>query len=132
LLIAVKLLFAMLDRRDDTSRPRAAPSRAEGNGPATTEPARAKRGAVPHMEAGIAALLPAARSAREGLSRDGCPLTRDALAVRLRQNGHHFRNSSLTPLLHALRSETVVPSSARDEALVAAASPESESIPSTG
>jgi hypothetical protein len=54
---------------------------------------------------GIAALLPAARAARDGLQRDGRPLTRDALAAWLRQNGHPVRNSRLTPLLHALRNE---------------------------
>jgi hypothetical protein len=54
----------------------------------------------------IAELLPAALAARDGLHRDGSPLTRDALARRLRQNGHPIRNSRITPLLHALRTET--------------------------
>jgi hypothetical protein len=58
----------------------------------------------------IAELLPAALAARDGLHRDGSPLTRDALARRLRQNGHPIRNSRITPLLHALRTETTATS----------------------
>jgi hypothetical protein len=65
-------------------------------------------GAVPS----IAELLPAALAARDGLHRDGSPLTRDALARRLRQNGHPIRNSRITPLLHTLRTETTATSQA--------------------
>jgi len=65
----------------------------------------AEPGTVPDLAPGVAALLPAARAARDGLHRDGRPLTRDALAARLRQAGYPVRNSCLTPLLHALRSE---------------------------
>jgi hypothetical protein len=56
-----------------------------------------------------AGLLPAARAARDGLLRDGRPVTRDALAAWLRANGHPVRNARLTPLLHALRNETPTP-----------------------
>ncbi len=52
-----------------------------------------------------AALLPAARAVRDELGRDGLPLTRAALAVRLRQRGHPIRNASLTLVLHQLRHE---------------------------
>ena len=47
----------------------------------------------------------AARAARDELRRDGRPLTRDALATRLRAVGHPVRNARLTPLLAALRAE---------------------------
>jgi hypothetical protein len=62
-------------------------------------------GPVPDATADIAAILPAARAARDDLHRHGQPLTRDALATGLRQAGHHVRNARLTPLLQALRSE---------------------------
>jgi Protein of unknown function (DUF2637) len=51
------------------------------------------------------ALLPAARVARDELRQDGVPLTRDALAARLRQQGHPIRNASITPILRQLRHE---------------------------
>lgn len=57
----------------------------------------------------IAELLPAARAARDELHREGCLLTRDALAARMRQNGHHIRNSRLTSLMQTLRSEAAPP-----------------------
>ena len=60
---------------------------------------------LPGVAPGIAALLPAARAARDGLHRESRPLKRDALAARLRQTGYPVRNSCLTPLLQALRSE---------------------------
>jgi hypothetical protein len=61
---------------------------------------------VPGLPPGSAEMLPAARAARDALLRDGHRLTRDALAARLREAGHPIRNSRLTPLLQALRSET--------------------------
>jgi hypothetical protein len=53
----------------------------------------------------LAALEHAARDARDELRRDGRPLTRDALAARLRAAGYPVRNATLTPLLAALRAE---------------------------
>ncbi len=61
----------------------------------------------------IAELLPAARGALDELHRDGRRLTRDALAAQLRDNGHPVRNSRLTPLLQALRSETATSAPSR-------------------
>lgn len=61
--------------------------------------------AVPDTAADIAAILPTARAVRDGLYQEGRPLTRDALAARLRQDGHPIRSSRLTPLLHTLRHE---------------------------
>lgn len=55
-----------------------------GPGP-DTEP-----GAVPGLAA-IADLLPAARAAMDELHCEGHRLTRDALAARLRENGHPVR-----------------------------------------
>ena len=48
----------------------------------------ARVGTVPDLAANLAALLPAARAARDELHQDGHPLTRDNLATRLRQAGH--------------------------------------------
>ena len=103
LLIAVKLLSGLFDRHSATAvlRPADEPRHQETDGsPATTH------GTVYGHDAGIARLLPPARAARDGLCRDGHKLTRDGLAARLRQDGHPVRNSRLTPLLKALRSES--------------------------
>jgi len=58
----------------------------------------------------IAALLPAAQAARDGLHRNGRSLTRDALGACLRQEGHQIRNSSLSALLNLLKSEGIAAS----------------------
>ncbi|GAB3076354.1 DUF2637 domain-containing protein [Micromonospora schwarzwaldensis] len=50
-------------------------------------------------------LLPAARVARDELTREGHTVSRDALARRLRQNGYSIRNSGVSPLLATLRQE---------------------------
>jgi hypothetical protein len=54
---------------------------------------------------GTADLVTAARAARDALHQDGQPLTRDALAARLRAAGHPVRYSRLTPLLRTLRAD---------------------------
>ncbi len=91
-----------------------------GELPAETHPARIETGPSdsesqqppssyaapgPALDSREAALLPAARAARDELHQDGLPLTRDALAARLRQQGHPIRNASVTPLLRHLRHE---------------------------
>ncbi|MBQ1017995.1 DUF2637 domain-containing protein [Micromonospora sp. D93] len=48
-------------------------------------------------------LLPAARAACTELTREGRAVSRDALARRLRRNGHSIRNSGVSELLTALR-----------------------------
>lgn len=50
-------------------------------------------------ESDIAALLPAARAARDRLFGRGDALTRDTLAAELRRDGHPVRNARLSPLL---------------------------------
>lgn len=50
-------------------------------------------------------LLPAARAARDELTSEGRTVSRDALARRLRRNGHSIRNSGVSELLAALRQE---------------------------
>jgi hypothetical protein len=131
LLIAVKLLSSMLDRhrppqpdtvlclsgpdQDAVGIPSPAsgtvPSSEPDSSPVVPDPGDAGTSPVPGWETGadVAGLLTAARAARDGLVRDGRPVTRDALAARLRQNGYTVRNSRLTPLLRALRSEAPVP-----------------------
>ncbi|HUZ52436.1 MAG TPA: DUF2637 domain-containing protein [Streptosporangiaceae bacterium] len=125
LLIAVKLLTGILEHRNSAARerigtrasdparpsgPRAVPGRPAGpGGPTSRRPRRdgspagqAPGGTVP---GDIEALEQAARAARDELHRDGRPLTRDALATRLRAAGHPVRNARLTPLLATLRAE---------------------------
>lgn len=50
-------------------------------------------------------LLPAARTARDELTREGRTVSRDALARRLRRNGTAIRNNRVSELLTALRRE---------------------------
>jgi len=50
-------------------------------------------------------LLPAARAARDELIGESRAVSRDALARRLRRNGHSIRNSGVSELLAALRQE---------------------------
>ncbi|GIF16860.1 hypothetical protein [Actinoplanes teichomyceticus] len=50
-------------------------------------------------------LLPAARTARDELLREGRTVSRDALAHRLRRNGTAIRNNRVSELLGALRRE---------------------------
>jgi hypothetical protein len=54
----------------------------------------------------VAALLPVARAARDGLLGRGEPLTRDTLAAQLRRDGHPMRNARVSRLLGMLRAET--------------------------
>jgi hypothetical protein len=127
LLIAVKLLSGMLDRhgssppgavparpepaRESVSLPCPAPMPVASRPPGVAGPGTAavpRRGTVPD----VADLLPAARAARDGFLRDGRPVTRDALAARLRANGQPVRNARFTALLRALRTETPAPAAA--------------------
>jgi hypothetical protein len=50
-------------------------------------------------------LLPAAREARDELAREGHTVSRDALARRLRENGHAIRNNRVSELLHVLKKD---------------------------
>jgi len=50
-------------------------------------------------------LMPAARAARDELTREGRTVNRDALARQLRRNGHSIRNSGVSELLALLRQE---------------------------
>ncbi|WP_173071395.1 hypothetical protein [Phytohabitans houttuyneae] len=58
------------------------------------------------LDADLVPLLPAARAARDELAREGHTVSRDALAHRLRRNGHSIRNNRVSELLAALRQET--------------------------
>lgn len=70
-----------------------------GGGTGTTT--RVERG----DESDVAALLPAARAARDRLSSRGDVLTRDTLAAELRRSGHPVRNAKVSQLLTALKGE---------------------------
>ena len=65
-------------------------------------------------ESDIAALLPAARTARDRLFGRGDSLTRDTLAAELRRNGHPVRNARLSQLLSALKKESADATAAGD------------------
>ncbi|MBO4161742.1 DUF2637 domain-containing protein [Micromonospora antibiotica] len=58
------------------------------------------------LSADLVPLLPAARTARDELIREGHTVSRDALARRLRRNGHSLRNSGVSELLAAIRPKT--------------------------
>jgi hypothetical protein len=58
-------------------------------------------------------LLPAARTARDELIREGSPVSRDALAHRLRRNGAAIRNNRVSELLNVLRREQATLDGAR-------------------
>jgi hypothetical protein len=136
LLLAVKLLSGILEHREvpergsvRASEPALAPnpgqpdpavttvaSKAVGDQP-TSQPrppgraaeettATGKPSDITGLPPAIAALLPAARLARDELHCAGHSLTRDALAAHLRRHGHPIRNSGLTPLLNSLRYES--------------------------
>ena len=132
LLIAVKLLSGILEHGTAAGEssgtrsggpagspgPGTLPSRPGGTaGMAGGRPSRAGSAAGRPISAaspapggttpgGMAALEQAARAVRDELRRDGRPLTRDALATRLRAADHPVRNARLTTLLAALRAET--------------------------
>ncbi|BCJ63002.1 DUF2637 domain-containing protein [Polymorphospora rubra] len=57
------------------------------------------------LPADLIPLMPAARTARDQLTPEGQTVSRDALARRLRHNGHSIRNSGVSELLAAIRQE---------------------------
>ena len=57
----------------------------------------------------VAALLPAARVARDALQQEGRSLTRDSLAAQLRRDGHTIRTSRVSVLLNLLRNNEPAP-----------------------
>jgi hypothetical protein len=52
-------------------------------------------------------LLPVARAARDTLTDQGTPLTRDTLAAQLRRDGYPMRNARVSALLRTLRSDSI-------------------------
>jgi hypothetical protein len=129
LLIAVKLLSGILEHcrsadaaslpdgreRDGRSRPAAAVRSSRSPGPDERPSVRPQPRAEPRPDAdrirrqalrpaaAIDELLPAACAVRDELRSDGRPLTRDALASRLRAAGYRAGNDRLTSLLVALK-----------------------------
>jgi hypothetical protein len=73
-----------------------------GNG--RTKPNHATK--VPHPSPELRRVLDAARQASDELQAEGLTVNRDALAARLRRNGHPMRTSRVTELLAALRMES--------------------------
>jgi hypothetical protein len=119
LLIAVKLLSGILEHGAAADSP-ADLRQTDPDAPADPQPDRPGLAGVPPSSgrsqggrarsriasSDIAALEQAARDVRDELHSDGHPLTRDALAARLRAAGYPVRNATLTSLLAALRAET--------------------------
>jgi hypothetical protein len=129
LLIAVKLLSGILEHRG-TADPASLPDGRERDGQSRPAPAvrsarcpdpdgrpsvrpqppaeplpdpdRPRRRAV-RPAASIDDLLPAACAVRDDLRTAGRPITRDALAARLRAAGYRIGNDKLTPLLLAIK-----------------------------
>jgi len=60
-----------------------------------------------HLAPDLVSLLPAARAARDELTRENRTVSRDSLARRLRRNGHTIRNNRVSELLVALRHEAL-------------------------
>jgi hypothetical protein len=65
------------------------------------------------LPADLAEILPAARAARDDLVREGRGVSRDALAARLRQNGHAIRNTRVSELIALLKAESTSPNGSR-------------------
>ncbi|MBT8226415.1 MAG: DUF2637 domain-containing protein [Dactylosporangium sp.] len=61
--------------------------------------------APPDLPADLVPLMEAARKAGDELHDEGTTISRDALAARLRRNGHPLRTSRVTELLAALKAE---------------------------
>jgi hypothetical protein len=89
----------------------AAPVIVPGSGAGTIKETAGGTGTTTRVEGGdesdVAALLPAARAARDRLSSRGDVLTRDTLAAELRRSGHPVRNAKVSQILTALKGEPV-------------------------
>jgi hypothetical protein len=59
------------------------------------------------VPAELAPLLPAARAARDALTKSGRSVSRDALAAQMRRDGHPVRNHRASELLNVLKRESV-------------------------
>lgn len=82
------------------------PGTEPGDGKRPITAASAGRGTGRGTEPDIAALLPAARAARDRVLGRGSVLTRDTLAAQLRRDGHPVRNARVSQLLTALRYQS--------------------------
>ena len=80
----------------------------DGEGPATAASTGAgtATGTGTGADPDIAALLPAARAARDRVLGRGGVLTRDTLAAQLRRDGHPVRNARVSQLLTTLKRES--------------------------
>lgn len=73
-------------------------------GPPSASDESQDNGAV-ELSPELVPLLPAARAARDDLLNAGSTLSRDALAAQLRHNGTPIRNTKVSELLSALKTE---------------------------
>ena len=80
----------------------------DGEGQVTAASAGTGKGVAASAGTGkepdIAALLPAARGARDSVLSRGSVLTRDTLAAQLRRDGHPVRNARVSQLLSILKT----------------------------
>jgi hypothetical protein len=86
-----------------TNRTGPSPAGADG-GPAVPDGHRDPSPGGPVDVRGVADLTQAARAARAALAAEGRPLTRDALAKRMREDGHAISNARASQLLKILRT----------------------------
>jgi len=82
------------------------PGDGQGHVTAASAGAGTAAGTGTGAEPDIAALLPAARAARDRVLDRGSVLTRDTLASQLRRDGHPVRNARVSQLLAALKRES--------------------------
>jgi len=81
----------------------------DGEGPVTAAAsagAGTAAGTGTGTEPDVAALLPAARAARDRVLNRGSVLTRDTLAAQLRRDGHPMRNARVSQQLTTLKRES--------------------------
>ncbi|MGH3713433.1 MAG: DUF2637 domain-containing protein [Micromonosporaceae bacterium] len=112
LLVAIKLLSGLLEARESSPSAAVPDMEASGTVARGTVPRSRQMGSQPRPRRtdardgdDPAALLPAARHARDAILSAGERVTRDRLAAQLRNDGHEIRNARVSILHRILRQE---------------------------
>jgi hypothetical protein len=84
--------------------------------PPADDPADPEEAREADTDPDLAALMPAARAARDTLNRNGRSLTRDSLAAQLRRDGHTIRTSRVSALLNLIKNDEPAPVNGRRRA----------------
>jgi hypothetical protein len=102
-----------LDRDGDGDGPAAAADGRDGDRDGSARPTAGPEPVPPAEERlDVSPLMPAARTARAELVRQGRPVTREALARQLRADGHAASNARVSALLRALAVKPDAPKGA--------------------